>query len=81
MSIPIIGQPKIGDWFFTVQITCSCGHSMILAGQPGTFKICPCLKAYRMMGMPTLNPLGEIQVPLAMGEATPAQPTTVEPPK
>jgi hypothetical protein len=66
VSIPIIGQPKVGEWFFTMLVTCSCGQSILITGQPGpsSVKACECGKAYALLGLPTLSEGGVINFPL-----------------
>ena len=71
MSVPIIGQPKIGDWFFAFAVTCTCGHPFLVKGKPGPESTvrCKCGLLYRLLGMPTANELGEISVPLGSARA------------
>lgn len=73
MSIPIIGQPSVGDWFFACVITCPCPAKtpMLFAGQPGHAVACPaCQKVYQLGGMPGLTPQGQIALPLNVGQLT-----------
>jgi hypothetical protein len=67
-DIPIIGQPKVGAWFVTVNIECTCGKTVMLSGKPGVIGACPCKKAYRLNGMPSLTENGAIDVPLGVGQ-------------
>ncbi len=67
-SVPIIGQPKAGDWFVTVNIICSCGHTVMLTGKPGVMGACECKKVYRLNGMPKLTADGLIDIPLGIGQ-------------
>lgn len=59
MSIPIIGQVKVGeDWFLTMPMECPCGQHFLIAGQVGTVRPCPkCFKVYRIMRLPTADPV------------------------
>jgi hypothetical protein len=67
-SIPIIGAPKLGAWFVTVNIVCPCGQTVMLTGKPGVIGVCACKKAYRLNGLPALNPSGDLDVPLGIGQ-------------
>lgn len=75
MSVPIIGQPKIGDWSLSFVLECTCETRHLFTGKPasatkpGTILTCKCGKAYMVMGMPQQDPLtGDLVVNLAMRE-------------
>lgn len=73
MAVPIIGQPRIGSWFYTVQIICSCGSPTLLVGQVGSRAACPntdCGKVYSLNGLPTVNDTGDFSVPLGVAIGT-----------
>lgn len=75
MEIPIIGQPRLNDWFLTVSLTCPCGKPVLLHGQPqnpNAITVCECRKAYMISGMPKVLEDGSIHMPIASGNATPA---------
>lgn len=66
----IIGQPRVGQWFFTVQILCPCGAASLLVGMVGSKAGCrnpECGRVYTLTGMPTINDAGNVSVPLGMG--------------
>jgi hypothetical protein len=68
-QVPIIGQPKVGDWFFTMNIICSCGQTILLSGRPGVVVQClgaDCTRLYRLNDLPSLTADGNIDVPLGM---------------
>lgn len=72
MSVPIIGNPKIGDdWMIVLPITCSCGQPFLLSGQVNATRGCPkCGKLHRLMRMPQEHPTtGQILWPI--GTANP----------
>lgn len=68
-DIPIIGQAKVNDFFFTVSLTCSCGKTVLLHGQPGAAAACACRKAYAIAGFPSVTPDGQLHFPIASGPA------------
>jgi len=71
-NVPIIGQPRIGSWFFCVQVVCPCGTTVLLVGQIGSRSQCPsCGKIYTFTGMPSINEQGHVAVPLGMGVVVP----------
>lgn len=74
MAIPIIGQPRINDWFLTIQLTCPCGENLMMIGQVGTQRRCKCGKVFALMGWPTPTPEGELDVPLGMRMTPPPPP-------
>jgi hypothetical protein len=68
-NVPIIGQPRVSNWFFTVQIVCPCGEPLLLIGQLGSRSACPnpeCGKVYQLNGMPSMTEAGHVSVPLGM---------------
>ena len=68
-DIPILGHPKIGDWFIGFTLTCVCGATFIVTGQIGAIRGCPgCPKIYRIGGYPTFRPeTNAISVVLGIG--------------
>lgn len=73
--IPIIGQPKLGDWSFTISIQCLCEKSILWlgkpgwAGGPGSIVACGCGKMYTVTAMPERDQVsGDLNVKLAMRE-------------
>jgi len=68
MNIPIIGQPKIGDWSFSFILECPCGARHIFAGKPGTVLACPCRRQFALRGHPVFGQDGTINIPLLMRE-------------
>jgi hypothetical protein len=65
-NVPVLGQPRIGNWFFTLQVFCPCNAALLLVGQLGATSVCPqCGKVYSLSGMPTMEN-NMISVPLAM---------------
>lgn len=73
MIIPIIGQPRVDDWAFSVVVTCAapCGTTFLWQGRPGargpgTVVACPaCRKRYTLTRMPTFDPNGQAVMPIA----------------
>jgi hypothetical protein len=67
MSIPIIGQPKVGDWSFNFVLTCPCGQASLFTWKPGAILTCTCRRMFALR-VPVVTPDGQLQVPLAMRE-------------
>lgn len=71
MAIPIIGQPKIGDFTLTFHITCPCGHSFLFSGKVGGHRPCGgagCDKIYLLPVWPTASANGkDIDITLGVG--------------
>jgi hypothetical protein len=58
--IPILGQPKLIDWMVTLEVECPCGQVQILAGQPGSMRICrKCGDALAIGPVMVLNRTGQ----------------------
>lgn len=84
MSIPILGQPKVGDWMITIHLTCTCGKNFLLSGKAGTGRVCECGKAYvispvviphpqgQIVALALLNEEGHLQVNIGVGRRGPA---------
>lgn len=73
--VPIIGQPILGDWSFSVVVVCTCENRtpLLYTGKPGAIDhvACPaCGKAYVVAEMPTLSSNGQIMVKLGQGFVT-----------
>lgn len=73
MSVPIIGQPKFLDWFFTITIECQCGKPLLYSGRPGvrnfegTVVMCAgCKTAIVLTDIPRYQPDGTIHVPYSI---------------
>ena len=64
MEIPILGQPRVVDWFITLEVRCPCGHTLLLVGQPGSMRQCAkCRKLLELGREMTTNPqTGELSV-------------------
>lgn len=76
MSIPIIGQPTIKDWFFGIAVGCTspCDGVVVVSGKPGATNQCPkCHKLYRIGSLPKFHvtATGEVMVDLALGIGMP----------
>jgi hypothetical protein len=76
MNIPIIGEPKMGDWSFTLSIICTCNKVILWmgkpawAGGPGSIVGCGCGKMYTLLAMPERDQVtGNLHLKLAMKEA------------
>ena len=70
MNVPIIGQPIVGEWFFTVLVTCPapCSRTHIIHGKPGSGTGCPsCGNAYQLASFPVMTPEG-LQVQMTLGQ-------------
>jgi len=70
MNIPIIGQPKVSDFFLTIQIDCPCKTTFMLVGSVGAVRPCTnpqCDRVYRLSGWPVVGADGELQWPLGVG--------------
>jgi len=67
-NVPIVGQPKIGDWYFTLVVECSCKRTVLFVGRVGSIAECPtCKKLYKLNGLPVIGEGNTIIVPLAVG--------------
>ena len=57
-NVPIIGQPRILEYFVTILVKCPCGQVFQLVGLPGSMRACPgntdrtCNKIYRLNALP-----------------------------
>lgn len=60
MTIPIIGQPKIGeDYCVGFSVNCSCGARFFVIGQVGVERAChKCGVTYKLAGFP--SPRGDV---------------------
>jgi len=70
MNIPIIGQPKVTDFFITIQIECPCKTSFMLVGAVGATRPCQnpaCDKIYQLSRWPVPGPDGVLEWPLGVG--------------
>lgn len=58
MTIPIIGQPQVLEYFITMLVRCPCGQSFQMVGQPGSMRVCPgktdCGRIFRMDMFPAV---------------------------
>lgn len=74
-EVPIIGQPTLGDWSFTIAITCICKKVILWlgkpawAGGPGAIVTCGCGRMYTILAMPERDQVtGNLVVKTAMRE-------------
>jgi hypothetical protein len=75
LNVPILGQPKIGDFTFAFVLTCPCGHTFLWTGKVKEIKACPgteCKKLYMLSDWPIMLPDGKLNVNLAVGFSQPA---------
>jgi hypothetical protein len=67
MTIPIIGEPTVEDWFLAAQVKCPCGQQFQLVGQPGSMRACKgsdgkgadCNRIYKLDMIPIQQTNGE----------------------
>jgi len=71
VSIPIIGQPEVTDYYITIQLKCPCGQTFMLIGRPGSGRPCPnqlCTKAYILLRWPGPDEQGNPLWPIGVGK-------------
>jgi hypothetical protein len=83
MAIPIIGQPRVGEFQVTFIVECPCSKTFLFSGVPGSMRPCggpECKRIYKLLAWPTVNPVtGDIDAPLGVAYArldTPVPPTS-----
>ena len=63
--VPIIGQPKVGEFLLVAQITCTCGKTFLWSGKPTrmtehqTRVQCECGMIVTMLDWPVYSETGE----------------------